>query len=225
MDPLEGSPWSSPETVAGFSRSGPNETLLAYATRHRAAGLSRALDIGCGAGRNTIPLAQAGFDVLGTDLSFPMLAAAAGRAREAKLPGRIQLALAPMELLPVADGSVDLVIAHGIWNLARSGAQFRAAVREGARAARPGARLFLFTFSRTTLPAPALPLAGERFVFTQFSGEPQCFLTAEQLIEELSTAGFTADDDVPLTELNRPAPGRVRTGGPPVIYEGTFVRV
>jgi hypothetical protein len=127
--------------------------------------------------------------------------------------------------LPVADGSVDLVIAHGIWNLARSGAQFRAAVREGARAARPGARLFLFTFSRTTLPAPALPLAGERFVFTQFSGEPQCFLTAEQLIEELSTAGFTADDDVPLTELNRPAPGRVRTGGPPVIYEGTFVRV
>ncbi len=60
---------------------------------------------------------------------------------------------APMEHLPVPDRAFDLVVAHGIWNLARSGPQFRLAVAEAARAARPGAGLFVFTFSRNALPA------------------------------------------------------------------------
>jgi hypothetical protein len=61
-------------------------------------------------------------------------------------------------------------------------------------------------------------------VFTQFSGQPQCFLTAEQLLEELAAASFFPDPGVPLRELNRPAPGALRTAGGPVIYEGGFRR-
>ena len=125
-----------------------------------------------------------------------------------------------MDALPVRDGSVDLLIAHGIWNLARSSTQFRRAVREAARAARPGAGLFLFTFSRNTLPADAAPVAGEPFVFTQFSGEPQCFLTREQILHELGEAGFTPDPAVPLTELNART-GLLPARGP-VIYQGAF---
>jgi hypothetical protein len=117
---------------------------------------------------------------------------------------------------------MDLIVAHGIWNLARSGADFRGAVREAARAARPGAALFVFTFSRRTIAANASPVAGETFVFTQFSGQPQVFLTAEQLVDELEAAGFVPDDAVPLTEHNVPRPGSIRTGGAPVIYEGAF---
>jgi hypothetical protein len=47
-------------------------------------------------------------------------------------------------------------------------------------------------------------------------------VTAEQLIEELGKEGFRPDPAVPLNELNRPAPGSLQIGGPPVIYEGTF---
>ena len=82
--------------------------------------------------------------------------------------------------------------------------------------------LFVFTFSRTTLPPAAAPVPGEEFVFTQFSGNPQCFLTSEQLIGELGAAGFVPDAAVPLTEHNRPPAGALRMGGPPVIYEATF---
>ena len=103
------------------------------------------LDIGCGAGRNAVPLALSGANVIGTDLSLPMLQA----ARDRTGCSRLQLALAPMDALPVRDRSIDLIIAHGIWNLARSGAEFRRAVAEAARAALPGAALFVFTFSRT----------------------------------------------------------------------------
>jgi SAM-dependent methyltransferase len=161
--------------------------------------------------------------VVGTDLSLPMLTAAATRATDDSLTARLQLLLAPMEHLPLASSSVDFVVAHGIWNLARSGREFRRAVKEAARVARPGAALFLVVFSRNTLPDTVAPVSGESFVFTQFSGEPQCFLTADQLVTEMGGAGFVADPSVPLRELNRPQ-GAIRTCGTPVIYESLFRR-
>ncbi|MGE0863343.1 MAG: class I SAM-dependent methyltransferase [Vicinamibacterales bacterium] len=211
------SPWNAPATVAGFATASPNPTLMKYAGgelgRARSA---RLLDIGCGAGRNAVPLAQLGWQVVGTDSSQPMLRAAAARERGKT----IRLVNAEMSALPIAAASIDFIVAHGIWNLARSGAEFRGAVREAARAARPGAALFVFTFSRHTLPDELAPVAGETFVFTQFSGAPQCFLSETQLHDELGAAGFAPDSALPMRELNRPAPG-LRAGGP-VIYEGAF---
>lgn len=220
-DPLAGSPWSRPDTVQGFVQSPPNQALMQVARQEWRAP-ARLLDIGCGAGRNAVPLAQAGWWIAGTDLSLAMLTAAAARVAEDSLQSRLHLLLAPMERLPFASGTFDFVVAHGIWNLARTGRGFRDAVKEAARVARPGAALFLFTFSRHTLPEAAEPVPGESFVFTQFSGQPQCFLTEAQLVTELSAAGFTVDASVPLRELNRPQSG-FGSGGP-VIYEGLFRR-
>ena len=191
--------------------------------RRRAGGGLRVLDLGCGAGRNAVPLAREGWEVLGTDLSWPMLRAAWDRARAEGLQRRLRVALAAMDAVPAPDRSVDLVVAHGIWNLARSGAEFRRAVAQAARAAKPGAGLFVFTFSRHTLAPDVRPIPGETFVFTEFSGQPQCFLTAEELWSELAAAGFVADPAVPLSEYNRPPKGALPTGGP-VIYEAAFRR-
>jgi SAM-dependent methyltransferase len=223
MDPLAGSQWSAPGTVAGFAKSAPNAVLMKFAEEGlRRSGSTRALDLGCGAGRNAIPLARLGWTVVGTDLSWPMLCAAGTRTREDRLGDRLRLVLAPMENIPARDRSFDLIIAHGIWNLARSAAQFRQALGEAARVAKPGAGLFVFTFSRNTFPQQTEPVAGEPFVFTQFSGEPQCFLTEAQLVAELSHVGFALDPDVPLREYNRPQPGALASGTMPVIYEAAF---
>jgi SAM-dependent methyltransferase len=213
-------PWATPETVAGFVRSAPNATLMEFAAHEYASGGRRLLDIGCGAARNAAPLAREGWDVLGTDTSWPMLKAAAERVKAEQPTGRLRLVAATMDRLPVTDRYADLIVAHGIWNLARSGEEFRHGVREAARAAGPGAALFVFTFSRHTLPPNVRPVSGETFVFTEFAGEPQCFLTEAQLLEELGAVGFVPDAGLPLKELNRPA-GLVRTSGP-VIYEGGF---
>jgi SAM-dependent methyltransferase len=215
IDPLSGSQWSQPGVVAGFSTSGPNQSLLQYAQRVNP---TRILDIGCGAGRNAVPLALSGCDVIGTDLSWPMLQAATSR----ESGQRLHVVLAPMRPLPIRDRSIDLVVAHGIWNLARSAAEFREAVREAARVSKPGSALFVFTFSRHTLPVEAEPVGGEGIVYTQFSGSPQVFLTREQLLDEMRDAGFDFDPDFPLREHNLPPPGQKRIGGPPVIYEAAF---
>lgn len=222
MDPLSGTPWSQPSTVEGFVRAAPNAVLLEYAARVHADGGRIAVDIGCGAGRNAVPLAAQGWRVLGTDLSAPMLRAAQDRVRGHAGGLLLHLAMAPMQALPVRSHCADLVVAHGIWNLARTEEEFRAGVREAARIARPGARLFVFTFSRHTLPPDATPVPGSRFVFTQFSGAPQCFLTADELIQELAAGGFERDTTVPLAEYNRPVAGQL-CGGGPVIYEAAFI--
>jgi hypothetical protein len=48
------------------------------------------------------------------------------------------------------------------------------------------------------------------------------FLTAEQLADEMASAGFLPDPAVPLTEYNRPVPGALRAGSAPVIYEAAY---
>jgi SAM-dependent methyltransferase len=218
--PLAGSPWSTPATVGGFARSAANPVLLQYVTRHRQrASVRRVLDIGCGAGRNAAPLAWSGAEVVGIDLSWPMLMAAAARPTG----GRMRLVQAPMDALPLGAGTMDVIVAHGIWNLARSGRELERAVREAARVAAIGAALFVFIFSRHTLAPAATPVAGESFVFTQFSGGPQVFLTDRQLVECLGAVGFVPDPELPLRELNLPVPGQLSSGAP-VIYEAGFRR-
>lgn len=119
MNPLAPSPWNTPESVAGFAQSPPNEVLLQFAGNElrRIGGIPRALDLGCGAGRNGLPLANLGWEVVGLDLSIPMLHAAGRRERAERHAGRLGLACAPMDALPVAGASFELLIAHGVWNL------------------------------------------------------------------------------------------------------------
>ncbi len=217
--------WEDPRAVSGFVTSTPNPQLLAFAEAERSrVPQPRALDIGCGAARNALPLAALGYHVTGTDLSLPMLDAARARTSHEAPHATVSWMHAPMAPLPFADASFDLVVAHGIWNLARSGDEFHAAIAEAARVAAPDAGLFVFTFSRHTLAADATPDPGESFVFSSWNGDPCCFLTEQELVDALARVGFARASDGPLTEYNRPGPNAVRAAGPPVIYEGVFRR-
>jgi ubiquinone/menaquinone biosynthesis C-methylase UbiE len=223
-DPLSGTPWSEAALVSGFAQSPPNQTLMEFAAARRAGGARKLLDIGCGAGRNAVPLVLQGWTVAAIDLSLGMLRAAQQRLATEASERRLGLALAPMDRLPIAGRSMDFIVAHGIWNLAQTTAQFRAAVREAARVVRPGGSLFVFTFSRATLPDADRPLPGERYVYTRFSGGPQIFLTVDELAEELAAAGFTVDSSIPIVEHNRRSKGAIYVGGAPVFIEGAWIR-
>lgn len=220
--------WEAPGLVENFRTNSPNDVLMRYARelmeRHHAGEPLRALDIGGGAGRNAVPLAQLGYHVTCTDLSVPMLRAANIKRQQEAPPNSVELTLSPMAPLPFADDKFDLIIAHGIWNLAMSDREFRCGVAEAARVAKPDASLFLFTFSRHTIPDNAPSFEGEEFIFTQFGDEPQCFLREEEIIDELQRAGFKRNSTAPLTEYNCPPPPYDRVQRPPVIYEGIFTR-
>lgn len=111
----------------------------------------RVLDLACGTGDLAVGLARRvpAASVLGLDASGGMIAAASVRladaGRDADVAPRVRVALADMQALPVADGTIDLVIAgYGVRNVPEP----MRAVREIARVLRPGGAFVSLDFHR-----------------------------------------------------------------------------
>lgn len=98
------------------------------------------LDMGCGTGRFTVPLAQSGAQVTGLDLSEAMLAVAASKLDEQGL--RAEMRQGDMARLPFPDSSFDTVTS--MLALMHIPLKDRPAVfREVSRVLKPGGRMLL----------------------------------------------------------------------------------
>ena len=106
---------------------------------------ARALDIGCGAGRHTLLLAEHGFAVDAVDFSGEGLTAT--RALLAGAGYEAGLSLASAAELPFADETFDVVVSYGVFYYGTFAAE-RAAIGELVRVLRPAGRAFVVV--RTT---------------------------------------------------------------------------
>lgn len=102
---------------------------------------ARILDLGCGAGLDSLLLAQrlngSGM-VLGVDFSSPMLDRARRSATEMRLQN-VHFCHADAERLPLPNGTFDAAITNGIFNLNPAR---QAIFHELARTIRPGGRVY-----------------------------------------------------------------------------------
>lgn len=97
----------------------------------------RALDLACGTGNFSYLLAEAGFEVLGVDLSEPMVREA--RRKEAEFGGRLRFLVGDVRALPVREGAFDLATSvFDSLNYLLSEEDLRRAILEAGRALRPG---------------------------------------------------------------------------------------
>jgi SAM-dependent methyltransferase len=105
---------------------------------------ARILDAGCGHGRHAVPLASAGYSVVGLDSSGTLLAAARRSAHGARCPSFVRGSYAA---LPFAPGSFDAVVCLGT-ALGYGEAVDHAALREFRRVLAAGGRLLIETLHR-----------------------------------------------------------------------------
>ena len=100
------------------------------------------LDLGCGAGLDSILAAQMvgpSGKVIGVDLTPAMIEKAAGNARAVGAEN-VEFRQGDLECLPVADGTVDVAISNGVFNLCPDK---RKALAEVFRVLRAGGRLLM----------------------------------------------------------------------------------
>jgi SAM-dependent methyltransferase len=100
------------------------------------------LELGCGTGRVTVPVARAGVHVVGIDRSASMLDRARKRVRRAKLDGHVQLVRGDVRFLPFGPASFGLVAApYGILQSLLDDATLDAALASAYRTLRKGGML------------------------------------------------------------------------------------
>ena len=105
----------------------------------------RSLELGCGTGRISVPLARAGRRVVGIDRSAPMLERAARRIKSlrrsvpSRSRGRLALVRGDIRTLPFADGAFSMVLApYGILQSLVRDRDLTATLEAVARVLAPG---------------------------------------------------------------------------------------
>jgi len=115
------------------------------------------LDLGCGAGMDSLIAAQRGAKVVAADFSLAMLERGRQAAHQAGLDSQITFLHGPAQHLPLREGSVDVALVNGLFNLNPFREELFA---ELARVVRPGGRVFAAELILSQpLPARALTAA------------------------------------------------------------------
>jgi SAM-dependent methyltransferase len=108
------------------------------------------LEIGAGTGRIAIPMAEAGLDVTGVDLSGPMLDRARAKVMQSgPVRGRLDLVQADMRTLDLGTTFRTVLIPGRTLLLAASSRDQRRTLRRAAAHLQPGGRLLFNVFNPT----------------------------------------------------------------------------
>ena len=93
----------------------------------------KVLEIACGTGRFTVMLAERGADVVGLDVSVPMLSQGRRKARSAGVEDNLEFIRGDAGGLPFPDDSFDAVFAIRFFHLADTPADFMSEMRRVSR--------------------------------------------------------------------------------------------
>ena len=156
-DPLAGSAWSDARTVKGFVDSPSNASLMAVAAEAFQPS-ARLLDIGCGGGILSEPLARLGAQMVGADPSEKNVAAARAHASEAGVA--VDYRATTAEALSAAEERFDVVLAMEV---VEHVADVDAFVETCAAMVQPGGLMIAATLNRT-LKSFALAIVGAEYV-------------------------------------------------------------
>ncbi len=183
--------WEQPERVEHFASRPPDTRLVKLLESYEDPSRIRVLDVGCAGGRNTLLLAELGFDVYAFDSSAVMVqktrecvAAIYGKweARRRIQEGTMQ------NLQQFEEKSFHLIVALGIYHNATCRPMWEAALKESSRVLKHDGLLLTSNFSPASQPEgkPLIPIPAEPHVYRGFSAGPMFLLNADDLDQEMA---------------------------------------
>jgi len=187
--------WERPDTVEQFAERAPDHRLMALLDAYPDPWKTRVLDLGCAGGRNTVVLAERGFDVFAIDTSGAMVEKARARVSPilgvAEVERRVRVG-DMTDLRAFGDATFHLVVALGVYHNARNREVWDQALRETERVLARGGRVLVSNFGPGSAPGGKLvqPVQGEPHVYEGFESGPLFLLEADALDAEMRARGL-----------------------------------
>lgn len=215
--------WESAEMVDRFSNRDPDLRLLDLIEQYPNPGAVRVLDVGCAGGRNTVLLAERGFDVMALDASRAMVAETRRRVGEilGLREAEARVSAGRMDDLGAFDsGSLDLVVALGVYHAAVSRAEWDSAHSEAFRVLARGGRLLIANHTPGFSPTGVeiTPVPGEPGLYDGLPSGRSFLIDAPELDREI--AGFGGSPLVPTRIVER----HFEDGGRRVTANGLYIK-
>lgn len=215
--------WESPEMVKRFANRNPDHRLLELIEQYPTPGAVRVLDLGCAAGRNTVLLARRGFDVVAIDAASAMVAETRRRLGEVLGSEEAEARVRPgrMNDLGAFDsGSMDLVVALGVYHAAASRSEWDRTLEESFRVLARGGRLLvaIHTPGFSPVGVEVEPVPGEPGLYDGFPSGRSFLIEAPELDREM--ARFGAYPLLPTQTVER----RTADGGRRVTANGLYIK-
>jgi SAM-dependent methyltransferase len=187
--------WEQPDVVEQFASREPDHRLLRLIEDYDDPGATRVLDLGCAGGRNTVLLAERGFDVWAVDASQAMIERTTTRMAEVLGPERARERVIPAamdDLSAFPDASFDLVVALGIYHSARSRSEWNRALAETTRVLRVGGRVLVnhFTPEVDLTGEGVRPVKGEPGVYEGLPHDRSVLMDADELDSAVKRHGL-----------------------------------
>lgn len=187
--------WEQPEIVARFATREADRRLIVLMDEFQDPAATRVLDLGCAGGRNTVALAERGFDVTAIDTSQAMVEHVQQRLTpllgEEAAHRRVHLGrMDDLSILPSA--TVHLIVALGVYHNAGSRSEWDGALAETARVLAPRGRLLVAVFTPCTdLTGEGVqPVKGEPHLYEGFPSGRASLVEADTLDVEVRRFGL-----------------------------------
>jgi SAM-dependent methyltransferase len=210
--------WEEQEQVERFAAREPDHRLAELLKSYDEPALTRVLDLGCAAGRNTVLLARLGFDFYALDSSASMIEKT--RERVAAIAGRNaaveRVRVGVMEALhEFQDQFFHVVVALGVYHQAESLEQWDQALNETGRVLAVDGLLVSASFSPASRPqgAPLIPVPGQTHMYHGFHSGPLCVLDAQELDRAMASRGLLPDMPTETVEVPTDEGYRVTVNG------------
>src|SRR5581483_1480924 len=126
--------WNDKEIVKEFFEYPKDQYWQDILSKYKSNNRQKALDLGCGGGRNTETLIDAGYDVHGCDYYQEMVKATRQRLKQKfNKTFHLRITQANMISLPYQDNEFNLIISNGVFHNAFTPKEFDKALNEVKR--------------------------------------------------------------------------------------------